>query len=251
VPDIHYEQFGAGHPIVLVHGWGIGARRNWVDTGWVASLGSIRRVITLDCRGHGRSAKPRTQASYGYRAMSTDVLHVMDELGIARADLFGYSMGAFMAVSLLGSDHDRFTSVVMGGIGDETDETEAVRFVIAAALRADDPDAVADPVGRAYRAFVDADPTSDREALALAALQMWPEGHPLELGGPGLRTADVPVLIVNGANDHPYVDTAHTLAAALPKAEIVTIPDADHLSAVTHPRLREVVLDFLERHSAH
>jgi pimeloyl-ACP methyl ester carboxylesterase len=67
--------------------------------------------------------------------------------------------------------------------------------------------------------------------------------------GAGLRAADVPALIVNGANDHPYVDTAHRLAAALPKAEVDTISDTDHLSVVADPRFRETVLDFLERHS--
>lgn len=55
------------------------------------------------------------------------------------------------------------------------------------------------------------------------------------------------MLIANGANDRPYVDTADRLAAVLPNAEIVTIPDVDHVSVVTDPRLRASVLDFLER----
>jgi len=242
---IHYEQFGEGHPIILVHGWGADAKRNWIDTGWVAALERVRRVILLDCRGHGRSDKPLTQHSYGYRAMSEDVLQVMDDLGILKADLFGYSMGAFMAVALLRHHRERFTSVVMGGIGDENERSAAACFVIADALRTHDPALIADPLGRAYRAFVDADPTSDREALALAALQMWPEGHPLDLGGAGLREVDVPVLIVNGADDHPYVDSAHRLAAAVPGAKLATIPGTDHLSVVTDERFKTVVLDFL------
>jgi pimeloyl-ACP methyl ester carboxylesterase len=242
---IHYEQFGEGHPIVLVHGWGADAKRNWIDTGWIAALERVRRVIMLDCRGHGRSEKPLTQHSYGYRAMSEDVLQVMDDLAVPEADLFGYSMGAFIAVALLGHHRERFTSVVMGGIGDENERSEAACFVIAEALRTHDPALIVDPLGRAYRAFVDADPTSDREALAIAALQMWPEGHPLDLGGDGLREVDVPVLIVNGADDHPYVDSAHRLAAAVPGAKLVTIPGADHLSVVTDERFKTEVLGFL------
>ena len=66
--------------------------------------------------------------------------------------------------------------MVLGGIGDETEESAAVCHLIAASLRADDPSEIADPVGRAYRRYVDADPTNDREALAVAALQMWPDG---------------------------------------------------------------------------
>ena len=247
---IHYEQFGEGRPIVLVHGWGADAKRNWIDTGWVAALERVRRVIMLDCRGHGRSDKPLTQHSYGYRAMSEDVLQVMDELGLHEADLFGYSMGAFMAVALLGHHGERFTSVVMGGIGDENERSEAACIVIADALRSHDPALITDPLGRAYRAFVDADPNNDREALALAALQMWPEGHPLDLGGAGLREVDVPVLVVNGADDHPYVDSAHRLVAALRRARLVTIPATDHLSVVTDERFKTAVLDFLATDAA-
>ncbi len=243
---VHYECFGRGHPIVLVHGWGTDGRRNWIDTGWVSALEPLRRTIVMDCRGHGLSDKPRTQHSYGYRAMSEDVLWVMDDLGIDVADLFGYSMGAFMAVALLGRHPDRFTSVVMGGIGDETDESAAACLVIADALRAADVTKIGDPIGRAYRAFVDANPANDREALALAALQMWPKGHPLEVGGTGLREGGVPVLIVNGGDDHPYVDSAHRLAATVPGSKLVTIRDTDHLSVVTDPRFKTAVLEFID-----
>ena len=242
---IHHEQHGDGPPIVLVHGWGVDGRRNWVDTGWVAALAALRRVILIDVRGHGRSEKPHDDAAYRYAAMSADVIQVIDELGVERADFFGYSMGAFMGAALLGSHPERFTSMVLGGIGDETPESAAVATTIAAALRADDPSAISDPVGRAYRAFVDADPANDREALAVAALAMWPDGHPTEVGGPGLREADVPVLIVNGSDDHPYVDTAPRLADALRRSRLVVVPGCDHLTALTDPAFRSAVLEFL------
>lgn len=244
-PRIHCETFGAGPPIVLVHGWGASLRRNWVDTGWVDALCGLRRVVALDCRGHGRSDKPREQAAYGYRAMSRDVLRVMDALGIAKADFLGYSLGAFMGACLLGDARERFTSMVLGGIGDETPASAAACVPIAAALRARDPGAIADPIGRAARAFVDADPDSDREALALAALQMWPEGFPRALAGPRLADVDIPVLVVNGADDQPYVRSDERLVAAIPGARLVRIPGADHFSAATHPRFREAVFEFL------
>ena len=52
---------------------------------------------------------------------------------------------------------------------------------------------------------------------------------------------------VNGSDDHPYVDTADHLAGALPRATQLTIPGADHLTALTHPELRSAVIDFLAR----
>jgi pimeloyl-ACP methyl ester carboxylesterase len=244
---IHHDQQGEGHPIVLVHGWGISSRRNWVGTGWAAALEPLRRVVLLDVRGHGKSEKPRVQKAYGVHAMSEDVIQVMDDLDIETADLFGYSMGAFIGAALLGAHPDRFTSMILGGIGNDSGQSAAALHVVTAALGADDPASISDPVGRLYRAWVDADPTSDREALVLAAMESWADGDPVELGGPGLRQAEVPVLVINGADDHPNVDTAQELVDALRKPELVVIPDTDHFSALTDPRFRSAVLEFLGR----
>src|SRR4029453_2498648 len=100
-PRIHSETFGAGTPIVLVHGWGSDLRHNWVATGWVEALSATRRGAAPARPGPRRSDKPRKQAAYGYRAMSRDVLRVMDALEIEKADFLGYSLGAFMGVCLL------------------------------------------------------------------------------------------------------------------------------------------------------
>ena len=242
---IHVEVLGEGEPVVLVHGWGTDARRNWIDTGWADALAAVRRVVLLDVRGHGRSEKPTSPGAYGYRAMSEDVVQVMDELGLAAVDYVGYSMGSFMGVALLGSHPHRFRSMVLGGIGDETRESAAVGERVADALRASDASSITDPVGRAYRAYVERVPGNDREALAQAAAEMWPDGHPLELGGPALGDVDVPVLIVNGADDHPYVDTAPRLAAALRSAELRTIPGTDHVTALSHPDFVTATVAFL------
>jgi pimeloyl-ACP methyl ester carboxylesterase len=242
---IYYETFGVGEPIVLVHGWGSSFKGNWVSTGWVETLKATRRVVALDVRGHGESDKPHDQAVYSYARMSRDVLRVMDHLGIAKADFLGYSMGSFMGVSLLGHAKERFTSMILGGIGDETEESLAVLPKIVAGLRAKDPAQITDPVGSAYRAYASSDPRNDLEALALSALQMWPEGFPLQLGGPGLADVDIPTLIVNGANDHPYIDTAHKMVDAIPGAKFVAIPDRDHLGVVTDPHFKDQVLAFL------
>ncbi len=245
--QIHYTSFGAGRPIVLVHGWGTDLQHNWVETGWVEALRPIRRVIALDCRGHGLSAKPRAQAVYGYRAMSGDVLGVMDQLGIAKADFLGYSMGAFMGVCLLADHRERFGSMILGGIGDETPKSAGACVPIASGLRAADPDAIVDPIGRAARAYAAANPNNDLEALALSALEMWPEGYPLQLAGSGLKDVDIPVLVVNGSEDQPYVRSDERLVAAIPGARLCRIPGADHLTAVADPRFREAALDFLRR----
>jgi hypothetical protein len=96
---IHYEVFGEGEPIILVHGFASSLKGNWVTTSWIDTLRPVRKVIALDCRGHGQSGKPRDPKSYGGHEMEDDVVGLMNHLDIQKADLFGYSMGA--ASSLL------------------------------------------------------------------------------------------------------------------------------------------------------
>lgn len=242
---IHYEVHGRGRPVVLVHGWSASIRSGWEAPGWIERLRAVRQVVALDVRGHGESDKPHVQALYAYAAMARDVLAVMDHLGIERADLVGHSLGAFGGVHLLGHHPDRFHAFVLMGIGDETRESIAVAPIIAEALRAPSLESIGSPLGRLYRKLVDRDPRNDREALALSALQMWPEGFPVEIGGPGLGSADNPVLLLNGANDRPYVESAAKLAAAIPGARLVEIPDSDHLGPITDRRFQDEVLAFL------
>jgi pimeloyl-ACP methyl ester carboxylesterase len=243
---IHFEVAGAGRPVVLVHGWGSDLVHNWRSTGWVDALAARFRVLALDVRGHGRSDKPHVRAAYGYRALSRDVLAVMDHAGAARAALVGYSMGAFMGVCLLADAPSRFSAMVLGGIGDETTASAGACHAIAAALRAPAGALPPDPLGRAARAFVESNPRNDDlEALALSALAMWPEGFPLALAGPHLARADVPVLVVNGSEDRPYVLSDERLVAALRRARLVRIPGCDHLAAAADPRFRDVALEFL------
>ena len=246
--QIYYESHGEGTPMILVHGWGTDMQTNWVTNGWVEALQVTRQVILIDVRGHGESDKPLDQALYSYSVMANDVLNLMDTFGIEKADFMGYSMGSFMGAYLLGHHTARFNSMVLGGIGEEDDESLATAQPIADALRAEDPSDITDPTGALYRQFVDLDPRIDdaaREALALSALQMWPEGFPLELGGAGLTTVDIPVLVVNGEDDIPYVDTVQPFVDAIPGAELVTIPDREHFGAVLDERFKEEVLTFL------
>lgn len=242
---IYYEVEGEGHPLVLVHGWSSSVEKGWRETGWIDALSPHRQVIAIDIRGHGESDKPHVQAAYSYAAMARDIIAVMDYLGVDQADFVGYSLGAFSGTWLLGRQGERFSSAVLMGIGDENEESIASAEAIASGLRAPDISEVDNAVGLAYRVFVESDPNNDLEALALAALQMWPEGFPRELGGPGLANLAIPVLVLNGADDVPYVDTDELLAGAIPAGMLVEIPAANHLSVLNDSRFRAEVINFL------
>ncbi|XOV83007.1 MAG: alpha/beta fold hydrolase [bacterium] len=243
--QIYFQQVGSGRPLILVHGWGADTQSNWVETGWADTLKAHRSVVSIDVRGHGKSDKPHILDLYSYTEMSRDVLHAMEALHIERADFMGYSMGSFMGAHLLGHHPQRFTSMVLGGIGNETPSSAAQGSVIAQALRARDAASIDNAAGKSVRRFVEANADNDLEALACSALKMWPEGYPLKIAGANIDKADLPVLIVNGELDHPYVDTVDDLVAALPNVRYEKLPGADHLSAVTHPEFKTMVIHFL------
>jgi pimeloyl-ACP methyl ester carboxylesterase len=233
---IFYKTYGEGYPIVLVHGWGASTQSNWEYTGWIEKLRPFRKIISIDVRGHGQSDKSYDQSVYSYGAMSNDVLAVMDHLGIEKADLMGYSMGAFMGAYLLGHHSDRFSAMVLGGIGDETQKSADLSYLIAATLRAGK---------RISDFFRISDPHFDMEALALSCLQMWPEGYPRTLAGPGVAQAETRVLVINGGDDLPYADTDQDFVALIPRGTLRTIPHRNHLTVFLDRRFERAVLNFL------
>jgi pimeloyl-ACP methyl ester carboxylesterase len=110
---IRYLDSGAGAPVVLVHGFTANIERAWIETGMVDNLARDYRVIALDLRGHGRSGKPHAPAAYD--ELASDVLRLMDHLGVARAHAVGYSLGGIILAKLLTTHPERFTSAVLGG----------------------------------------------------------------------------------------------------------------------------------------
>jgi len=116
--DIAYLDEGEGEPIVLVHGFASTKSVNWVYPTWVSELKKNgRRVIALDNRGHGESAKLYDPADYTIPIMAGDIVALMDHLGIPRADIMGYSLGGRMAAWLALNRPGRLRSAILGGIG--------------------------------------------------------------------------------------------------------------------------------------
>lgn len=92
---------GVGPPVLLIHGFASRVPTNWIEPGWVSLLAASGfRVVAFDNRGHGESDKLYDPAQYGARLMAEDARALLDHLGIARADVMGYSMGARIAAFL-------------------------------------------------------------------------------------------------------------------------------------------------------
>ena len=132
--QIHYVERGAGEPIVLVHGRGE-SLQSWIDNGVLPDLASDYRVIAIDCRGHGMSGKPHDPKQYGAE-MALDIVRLLDHLGISRAHIVGYSMGANITSQLLTVHPERFITATLGGAAGRFRWTaNQDRFAIAALVR--------------------------------------------------------------------------------------------------------------------
>jgi len=239
--EIAYLDEGEGEPILLVHGFASTKNVNWVYPTWVSELKKNgRRVIALDNRGHGESSKLYDAEQYHIGTMAGDVAALMDHLRIERADIMGYSLGARMTAWLALRQPQRLRSAIFGGIGMALIEGGGPGENVAAALEADSLDEVTDPVGRTFRAFAD-QTRSDRRALA-ACLRGTRELMSKEEAA---RIA-VPVLIAVGTSDE-IAGSAQALGRIIPGAQVLDIPNRDHMRAVGDKVYKTGVLEFLSQ----
>lgn len=238
--DLSYFDDGdpTGAPILLIHGFASSASVNWVYPGWLRTLGdSGYRVIAMDNRGHGASAKPHDPEAYHPTSMAGDAAALLTHLGIADAHVMGYSMGARISAFLAIEHPDRVRSLVFGGLGIGMCDGVGDWDPIADALLAASLDDVTHERGRMFRAFAD-QTKSDR--LALAACIRTSRDL---VSRQDIAKVDIPTLIGVGTKDD-IAGSPHELAELMPQAVALDIPNRDHMLAVGDRVFKKAALDF-------
>jgi len=242
--EIAYFDTGEGDPVLCIHGFASTAHINWTYPGWVDTLTKAgRRVIALDNRGHGGSAKLYDPAQYHTTLMAEDARALLDHLGIERTVVLGYSMGSRITAFLAQRHPDRVSAAIMGGLGIKLVDGVGLPESIAEALEAGTLEEVTDPQGRMFRAFA-MQTKSDRRALAACI-----RGSRNLMSREDAATIRCPVLIAVGTKD-AIAGEPEPLAAIIPKGEALSIPDRDHMPAVGDKVFKAGALDFLERTGA-
>jgi pimeloyl-ACP methyl ester carboxylesterase len=238
--EIAFLEEGDGEPIVLVHGFASNKEVNWVAPGWVKALTAAgRRVIALDNRGHGESTKLYDPAAYHSAIMAEDVHALIEHLGIERADVMGYSMGARITAFLALAHPERVRAAVLGGLGIRLVEGVGLPDTIAGALEAPTLAEVTDPTGYLFRAFAE-QTKSDLRALA-ACLR----GSRQTLSRAEVGRIAVPILVAVGSKD-VVAGSPDELAALVPRARALTIPNRDHMLAVGDRHFKVAAAEFLK-----
>ena len=239
-----YDVFGEGRPILCIHGFASSGKVNWIDTGWVETLTSAGyQAIVIDNRGHGASDKPYDPERYYPQDMARDAVGLLDHLGIGRAAVLGYSMGARIAAFMAFQDASRVVCAVFGGMGMNLINGLSDGNDIIAGLRAPTLAELTHPTARQFRIFAD-HTKADREALAAC----------METSRQPMARADVrriaqPVLVAVGEADE-MAGPPEALATVLPLGEAFMIPKRDHMRSTGDPKFKQAALAFLGRNFA-
>lgn len=240
-----------GRPLLLVHGF-TGAKEDFADhvepladEGW--------HVIAPDLRGHGESDHPTGRGAYALPAFAADVVALADALRWPRFTLLGHSLGG-MVVQHIALEHaHRLVGLVLMGTshaapeGVDPDLVELGKAVVAAGGMASLVEAqrhVQGPFSSpARQRLVEARPEEGRRSernTLVASAEMWLAtvdevltAQPDRLDR--LAALDVPTLVLVGEEDRSFLGPSRRLAATIPGARLVVIPDAGHCPQLETP----------------
>ena len=226
-------------PVLLIHGFASNRNVNWIATSWTSTLSRAGyRVVALDNRGHGESTKLYRPEDYDTSLMARDAVGLLDHLGIGRAHVMGYSMGARITAFTALEHPDRVETVLLGGLGIHLVEGVGLPLGIADAMEAPSADALTDPMQKMFRVFAE-QTKSDLKALAACI-----RGSRQTLSPDEVARISMPTLVSIGTRD-PIAGSAAELADLLPRGRALDIPGRDHNLAVGDRVHKEGVLAFL------
>ncbi|OCI91948.1 alpha/beta hydrolase [Rhizobium sp. AC27/96] len=235
--SIWYASYGTGTPVILLHG-GLGNSGNW---GYQvpALIDAGHRVIVIDSRGHGRST--RDARPYSYELMASDVLAVMDRLGIAKAAIAGWSDGACTGM-ILGRTHpERISGVFFFACNMDPSGTK--EFVLTPIVER--------CFSRHTKDYAALSATPDAFDAFVQAVSLMQQTEP-NYTTDDLADISVPVAIVHSEHDE-FIKREHAdyLARHIPGAELVLLPGVSHFAPLQRPaQFNAALFAFLTRISA-
>ena len=232
--SIHYMLYGSGNAdaVLLLHG-GLGAAEDFGAQ--IEALAASYKVVAIDSRGHGRSTDD--DQPYGYHLMASDVMGVMDSLGIERAAVVGWSDGGNIGLDMAINNPDRLTRVFALGANYQTSGVRPSVFNDAL---------IGDFVGQAAAQYARISPTPDNfEAFSGKVFEMW--GSQPAFTEEQLAGIDVPFVVAAGVYEEA-IDEVHTkrMAELIPGAQLLLIDNASHFAHWQQPAaVNEAILAFL------
>ncbi|MEF2560726.1 MAG: alpha/beta hydrolase [Eggerthellaceae bacterium] len=221
---LNYCEQGSGYPLILLHGNGEDSTRFRHQLEYFSKE---YRVIAIDTRGQGES--PRGTAPFTFDQFAQDLLDFMNEHGIFRAHLLGFSDGGITALLFALEHPERVGKLILNGANLNVEGViQPVRERIVA--KAKEAEAQKDESGEAMTRY---------ELLNLMATQ--PAIDPARLAN-----LDIPTLVIVGTSDMIEAEHTQLIYKSLPDAELVLV-QGDHFIAYDNPTaFNEAVDTFLK-----
>lgn len=241
---VHWREIGTGPPLVLIHGL-VGNLNFWVREMrvWAPRF----RMLVVDLRGSGRT--PSSPAPFTVADLADDVVAVLDDAGVARANILGFSTGGNIALALALARPDRverlvlvstfacmdvqselFHDAVLAGYEATGDQRQTYRVVYPWLFSRR---FLSDPANSAFRPEIESDP-SDQSMADWRALYLAQRRFDVRRRLPEIRAR---TLVVAGGQDRLVsLAQARELARGIPRARLTVIRRAGHLVNVEVPR---------------
>ena len=230
------HRMGEGRPVLLLHGLFSDANVNWIKFGTAQRLVDAGfEAIMPDLRAHGQSDAPHDPAAYPEDVLVTDVLGLVDQLGLTDYDLGGFSLGSRPSARavLAGLTPRR---LFLGGMGLEglAGWERRSAFFIDAIDRFDD-------IKHGDRAYFAKSFMRTQKVDRVAARLLL--GSVDDTSPDDLAAVTMPTLVVCGADDQDN-GSAPRLAEALPDGRYAEIPGT-HMTSVSQAEFGEEIAAFL------
>jgi pimeloyl-ACP methyl ester carboxylesterase len=248
--ELHYEEAGAGLPILFVHEFA-GDHRSWAPQ--VRHFARSHRCITYAARGYPPSDVPADPSAYSQQRAVDDAIAVLDAAGQAAAHVVGLSMGGFTTLHMVLGHPDRVISCVSAGVGygsqpEKQDQFRRESLAIADAFESQGSARVAEgyAVGPARVQLQNKNPVAWREFAAELGRHD-PRGAALTMRGvqaarpslyalqDQLRAVRTPMLILAGDEDEGSLEPSLMLKRAIPTSGLAVLPRTGHTANLEEP----------------
>jgi pimeloyl-ACP methyl ester carboxylesterase len=242
------ETAGEGPGLMLVHGFG-GAKEDFADH--VPALARDHTVVVFDHRGHGASDKPADATAYSVDRLAADIVQVADGAGLESFRLLGHSMGGMVARKVALRERERVDALIMMDTSpgpvpgfDPSLMESAARVALDQGKDALQELLEMAPVLEtpAYQRMLRERPGyqefqerkfADMSAVMWGAMALALARQDDDL--PAMTALECAVLVLVGEQDEPFVIASNAMAAAIPRAQLVVIPDAGHSPQFENP----------------
>jgi pimeloyl-ACP methyl ester carboxylesterase len=233
--QLYYEIHGSGRPLVLLHGGLL-----TIDLTFGPLLGPLaasRQVIAVELQGHGHTAD--TGRAMTIEALGGDVIALLDHLGIAEADFFGFSLGGLVAYAVALGAPTRIGKLIVASAdahrppGRESAPLDEDRLPTPADFQA---------MRDAYEAVAPDPAHFDEFAAKNSALV-----HEFPGWTDELRSLQAPTLLIFGDRDFSPLPDVVEMFEFLPNAQLAVLPGTTHVGVTRRPgEVLALIAPFLE-----